>query len=119
MHMFPNHLAQVTVFNNSVFVWGQICSTNVYLQQMRVVDSKLARTLEDLSDFGYIVKYMPGDKKKIADLMSRMPDSERLEGSYALNMEYWPKGLMNGKESKGGGDSMFESMLYDLHDLMN
>ena len=58
------------------------------------------------------------DKNETTDLMFRMTGSEKLEGSYAVNTEYLPKGLMKEKESRGG-DSIFESMLYGLHDLMN
>src|SRR5678816_2782675 len=37
----------------------------VYLQRMRIVDSRLARTLEDLSDFDYVVEYVPGERNEI------------------------------------------------------
>src|SRR5678816_736586 len=84
----------------------------VYLQRMRTVDSRLARTLEDLSDFDYVVEYIPGERNEIADLMSRMPGSERMSETLVIDPEYLPKGLMKGKESRGGGDSMFESVLY-------
>src|SRR5678815_3045050 len=89
----------------------------VYLQRMRSVDSRLARTLEDLSDFDYVVEYVPGERNVIADLMSRMPGSERMDERVVIDPEYLPKGLMKGKESRGGGDSMFESVLYGLKDL--
>ena len=90
----------------------------VYLQRMRLVDSRLARTLEDLSDFDYVVEYMPGNKNELADLMSRIPGSEDESDKLVIDPEYLPKGLVKGKECKGGGDSMFEGVLYGLQDLM-
>ena len=89
----------------------------VYLQRMKTVDSRLARTLEDLSDFDYEVEYVPGERNVIADLMSRMPGSESMNEKLVINPEFLPKGLMKGKESRGGGDSMFESVWYGLQDL--
>lgn len=41
----------------------------VYLHRIRTVDSRLARTLEDLSDFEYTVQYVPWEKNEITDLM--------------------------------------------------
>ena len=32
--------------------------------------------LEDLSDFDYMVEYMPGDKNELADMMLRIHGSE-------------------------------------------
>ena len=90
----------------------------VYLQRMKLVDSRMARTIEDLSDFNFEIEYLPGEKNVIADLMSRMPESV-VEGEIdCMNPEYLPKGLMIGKECKGGGDSMFESVWFGLKDLM-
>ena len=91
----------------------------VYLQRMKCVDSRIARTLEDLSDFDYMVEYTPGERNGMADLMSRFPGVERLGMNEVIDPEYLPKGVMKGRESKGGGDSLFVSVWYGLKDLMN
>ena len=44
----------------------------VYLHNMRLVDSRLARTLEDLSDFNFVIKYTPGKLNVAADSLSRL-----------------------------------------------
>ena len=91
----------------------------VYLQRMRIVDSRLARTMDDLSDFDYMIEYLPGERNEIADLMSRLPGGENEEVTWSVDPKFLPKGLMIGKECQGGGDSMFESVLYGLRDLVN
>ena len=45
---------------------------------MRMVDSRLVRTVEDLSDFDYVIEYGPGERNEIADLMSRLPEKENV-----------------------------------------
>ena len=91
----------------------------VYLQRMKTVDSRIARTIEDLSDFNYVIEYVPGERNEIADLMSRLPGRVSEREVESVNPEYLPKGLMIGRECKGGGDSMFESVFYGLKDLVN
>ena len=90
----------------------------VYLQRMRMVDSRLARTVEDLSDFDYVLEYVPGERNEIADLMSRMPEGMNGRGIESVSSGYLPRGLKIGKEVKGGGDSLFESVWYGLNDLV-
>ena len=85
---------------------------------MRLVDSRLARTLEDLSNFDYMVEYMPGDKNELADLMLRIPESENESDRLVTDQKYFLKGLVKEKECKGGGDSMFEGILDRLQNLM-
>ena len=61
---------------------------------------------------------MPGDKNKLAELMSRIPGSENKIYQLVIDPEYLPKGFVKEKERKGGGDSMFESVLYGLQDFV-
>ena len=45
----------------------------VYLEDMKMVDSRLCRTLEDLSGYDYVVRYCPGDQNAATDYLSRIP----------------------------------------------
>ena len=82
----------------------------LYLNNMKLVDSRLARTLEDLADFSFTIKYRPGVQNKIADALSRLVPDEVLEESFSDPKEI-PDGLRLLKKVDGGGDSLFESLL--------
>ena len=83
---------------------------------MKGVDSRIARTVEDLSDFDYEIEYVPGERNETADLMSRLPGRVTEGERQTINPEYLPKGLMIGRECKGEGDSLFDSLWYGLRD---
>ena len=91
----------------------------VYLERMKVVDSRIARTIEDLSDFDYTIEYTPGDRNELADLMSRIPGSKSVNGTEVNEVGYLPEGLVVERKSEGGGDSLFESVLYGLRELQD
>ena len=59
----------------------------VYLQRMKLVDRILARSLESLSDFDYVVEYMPEDKNELADLMSQIPGSKNVCDRFLIDPE--------------------------------
>ena len=44
----------------------------LYLNNMRIVDSRIARTLEDLADFDFDIVYIPGKSNVAADALSRL-----------------------------------------------
>ena len=81
----------------------------VYLHNMRIIDSRLARTLEDLADFNFKIVYTPGTNNEAADALSRLPFQEFMGKSVALDGTL-PGGLTLLKEVSGGGDSMFEAL---------
>lgn len=70
------------------------------------------RTVEDLSNFDYVIEYLPGEQNAVADLMSRLPGNEEGKVNNTINAEFLPKGLMIGKECQGEDDSMFEIKRY-------
>ena len=87
----------------------------IYLHNMRLIDSRLARTLEDLADFHFQIRYTPGRDNAAADCLSRLydPDNVHLPGQQQSNPGSLPEGLFLVKEVSGGGDSLFDS-LYTL-----
>ena len=89
----------------------------VYLNRMKSIDSRIARTIEDLSDFDYEIQYTPGNRNEIADLMSRFPGT--LEKESFVDSNYLPAGLrvMNQGDPYGSCDSMFKSVYCGLEYL--
>lgn len=85
-----------------------------------MVDSRLARTMKDLSGFDYVIEYLPGQQNTVADLMSRLPGNDNGRVNETLKAKFLPKRLKIGKECQewGGGDSMFETVMYGVRDLI-
>jgi hypothetical protein len=81
----------------------------VYLHNMKIVCSRLARTVEELADFIFDIFYVPGSLNTAADALSRInfnPVEYETLGDMSL-----PDGLIiNGNCVPGGGDSMFVSL---------
>jgi hypothetical protein len=81
----------------------------VHLHNMKIVCSRLARTIEELSEYIFDVMYVPGHLNSSADALSRIgsplpPDKGK--GCTSL-----PAGLMlDGSPVPGGGDSLFISL---------
>ena len=83
----------------------------VHLHNMRLVDSRLARTLTELADFNFTIEYTPGRYNEAADGLSRMYAEKPGEVSEEATEEL-PAGLdLNGAPVAGGGDSMLISLL--------
>ena len=83
----------------------------VYLHNMKLVDNRLARTLEDLAEFEFTIKYTPGRANEAADAMSRKhhlhPESEFLPPDTIL-----PEGIQIVMPAiPGGGDSLFAALV--------
>jgi len=85
----------------------------VYLHNMQIVNARLARTLEDLAEFDFVIKYTPGKTNTAADALSRIhPDTSACASSLACDMLVGdlPCGLYVTKTIPGGGDSMCHSL---------
>ena len=91
----------------------------VYLNRMKNVDSRIARTLEDLSDFDYRIEYTPGDRNLVADMMSHLPVEIRVEE--ISDPHFLPPGLKvnkwKGKENDCDCSSLFDCVYEGLKDL--
>ena len=81
----------------------------LYLARMKEHGGRLARTLEDLGEFDFIIKYRPGAENYVADALSRMEETSA-EGQTTPRSGL-PVGLRVKKEVPGGGDSLFDSLL--------
>ena len=87
----------------------------LYLQNMANENSRLMRTINELAEYDYIINYRPGQLNGAADAMSKVVkvpvdrESEDLVDCAEL-----PRGLEVSPEVKGGGDSMFISLMYGL-----
>ena len=91
----------------------------VYLHNMRIVCSRLARTVEELVDFNFEIRYVPGHLNSAADALSRIGTDEYYN-DIPVNVDVLPKGLtLNGFPSPGGGDSLFVSLMRSLSSLDN
>ena len=89
----------------------------VHLHNMKIVCSRLARTVEELSDFVFEIHYVPGHLNTAADALSRVHygNVESLNG----DSEALPAGLvLDGPPSPGGGDSLFVSLYKCLTDSL-
>ena len=90
----------------------------LYLHNMSRENSRLMRTINELSEYDFQIKYRPGSENCAADAMSRIVDVPT-EGEYSdlINSRELPKGLTVCKNVDGGGNSLFESLFFCLSDL--
>ena len=83
----------------------------VYLHNMQIVNSRLARTIEDLADYTFVIKYSPGKDNIAADILSRRDWSAVTGGASEKDVTCLPPGLVLLESVPGGGDSMVTSLL--------
>ena len=87
----------------------------LFLQNMARDNSKLARTMNELQDYDFVIQYRPGVENEAADTLSRTVDvvqKEDQEESGKL-----PPGLKVMKYLTGSGNSLFIALLMVLEDL--
>ena len=88
----------------------------VYLHNMARDNARLTRTLNELEDYDFTIKYRPGAENEAADTLSRIiKASEDMEEK--VKEEELPAGLRVTEKIDGGGDSMFKSLLIVLENL--
>src|SRR5678815_2579719 len=81
----------------------------VYLHTMKLVDSKLARVLDDLGEYSFQIHYFPGKENIFADTWSRCQRKQEEEID-VINLEALPRGLEVIRVVPGGADSLFLSL---------
>ena len=86
----------------------------IYLHNMVSTNSRLVRTVEELSEYDFEIRYRPGSDNEAADFLSRL--NERVETSIDPDYKLLPKELRVIEKVDGGGDSMFESLWLVLND---
>ena len=84
----------------------------IYLNNMKLVDTRLARTLEDLSDYNFEIRYTPGRENAAADCLSRLyvPPCLPSGAEGSLVPGRLPADLYVAKEVPGGGEALFVSL---------
>ena len=91
----------------------------IHLNNMKLICSRLARTVQELSEYNFEIRYTPGHLNCAADALSRLnykvPDYDQ-----SMNVNKLPVGLkLDGPPSPGGGDSLFVSLCTVLTSLNN
>ena len=83
----------------------------IYLHNMKIIDSRLARTLEELADYNFQIQYLPGKGNSAADALSRLSvhDYDH-EKEAKVDSNTIPLGLSLLEAVPGGGDSMTDSL---------
>jgi transposase InsO family protein len=91
----------------------------IYLQNMARENSRLMRTINELGEYDFVIKYRPGSENCAADAMSRIvkePSNE--EYARIVDSKELPSGLQVLKPVEGGGNSFFQSLLICLNDVV-
>ena len=86
----------------------------VYLNNMSSGNSRLMRTLAEMAEFDFEVRYRPGVDNEAADFLSRMHDRDEVMEQEINDPKYLPRELKKICDVPGGGDSMFESLLITM-----
>ena len=104
------------------FIWGVsfIVVTDhkplIYLNNMANTNSRLMRTLEELAEHDFEVKYRPGVDNTAADFLSRINSNENDQSTDNVDTKMLPKSVKRVCTVEGGGDSMFESLIIALRE---
>src|SRR5215469_16405829 len=85
----------------------------LYLNNMSLLNQRIARTLEEINDIDYDLRYIPGKENIIADALSRSLDPKE-EKEILDNKPIIPPGTSEVK-MPGGGDSLFQRLSLFLH----
>ena len=80
----------------------------VYMSNMSRHNACIMRTLNELGEFDFEIRYRIGKDNHLADALSRLYPDEYQEPVTSSGL---PKGIQLLKEVKGGGDSLIESLL--------
>ena len=84
----------------------------VYMTNMAVRNARIMRTMNELSEYEFEVRYKPGKCNTIADTLSRLGISDCT--AEEINQNALPEGIKVLKFIDGGGDSLVDSLFTAL-----
>ena len=87
-----------------------------YMHNMSSENSRVARTLRELSEFDFEIRYVRGSDNEAADTLSRLPSLLSEQRPNDLDPDYLPSGLSTLRRVDGGGDSLVSSLLIVLEE---
>src|SRR5215469_1090117 len=85
----------------------------MYLNNMSLLNQRVARTLEEINDIDYELRYIPGKDNIIADALSRSLEAKEDKTPTEIK-SIIPSGTSEVK-IPGGGDSLFQCLSLFLH----
>lgn len=88
----------------------------IYMYNMAASSSRIMRTLEEISQYDFDIKYLPGSQNQAADFLSRMENMESIDEENHIGI---PKEFRISQKVEGGGNSMFESLLIAMRDAFD
>ena len=88
----------------------------IYMKNMSVHSSRVQRTMEELSEFNFKIRYIPGKLNDAADILSRIRAGQIEDNG---SDEGLPKELKVNDKVDGGGDSMFQALLIAMGYVMD
>jgi hypothetical protein len=89
----------------------------IYLNNMARDNSRLMRTLIELSEFDFVIKYRPGSENEAADTMSRIVNVLPETNDGHSSVVELPRGMEVIHPAPGGGDSLVVSLHHNLLEL--
>ena len=81
----------------------------VYMCNMAGTNARIMRTLQELEEFNFEVRYRPGKDNQVADILSRIEKTPNLTKSSEVTTAV-PEGLHLIRCVQGGGNSLVESL---------
>ena len=87
----------------------------LYMQNMAQDKSKFMRTMDELAEYDFVVRYIPGKENSAADALSRvLQDPSEPEESEGVDDRRLPEGFEVRELVPGGGDSFFRAVILCL-----
>ena len=83
----------------------------IYLRNMSIYNSRLQRTLDELAEYSFYIRYRPGPLNQAADALSRLTSPVINDTQIEYDYKQLPKGIQILKQVQGGGDSLFEALM--------
>lgn len=86
----------------------------IYMNNMAASNARIQRSLEDIGEYDFQIKYLPGSQNEAADFLSRMWNRDPLQNGDTTGL---PKEFKVIQKIDGGGNSLFESLFVAMEYL--